>query len=1026
MVVCIGCLKVFTLGGYTQHLQRTQNPPCREIYEKNQRYVPNSTDKADQPLSNHAEQEDDGQTEEHAVPPFAGDFFGTDYQEADFDMDIDIAAGGVAQHGHNAFDDGDAAVGSEGEPDNEYDTDGGSDTEEEIDLEGHWEPEAPPLPADWQEVMAQPESGSDLRSAEGRDRRARAECDLHEGPQFIEKFTFGDAGAPVDPVDVTTTTYQQYSKDMKASTTNPWAPFASQLDWEVARWAKLRGPSSTALTELLKIDGIQDALNLSFKDADSLNKLIDSLPGRPRFRREEVVVAGEAFEVYHRDVLECIKALYGDPEFSPHLVFAPERHYADADKTLRRYTDMHTGKWWWATQKELERSRKGATIIPVIVSSDKTQVTLFGNKTAYPIYMTIGNLPKEIRRKPSRGGHILLGYLPTTRLDHITNKAARRRTLANLFHSCVRRILQPLKKAGIDGHILASGDGVYRRTHPIFATFVGDYPEQLLVTGVKTGQCPKCPIPHDDLGEYAEVGDNAEQPFRDLEAILDALATISDGPTAFVKACAAAGIKPIQHPFWEDLPYVNIYQSITPDILHQLYQGVMKHFISWVTKACGAAEIDARCRRFPPNHHIRLFVKGISSLSRVTGREHAQMCQLLLGLIVDVRLPDRSSTTQLVRVTRAILDFCYLAQYPVHTEKTLDLLEDALRRFHEDKQVFIDLGIRIDFNIPKLHALLHYIRSIQFFGTTDNYNTEYTERLHIDFAKDAYRATNHKDEFPQMTRWLERREKVVRHEKYINWRLAGSPPRPPTDGHVDGPKPHLIMARHPTLKAVPLSRVKADYGAVFFEAAIARFIVQYHQPNLSHAQIEQAAGSVYLRFQSLPVYHKIKFWNPDPFERSDQEGTRDAVHVRPIRQDSRGRNVPARFDTVLVNVGSGIEGVQGLRIAQVRVVFSVPPRAVASLFRIPPPQHLAYVEWFTPFAAVPDHDSGMYKVQRSLRNGERQVSIVPVSQIVRSVHLLPRFGPVVPRDWTSSTVLDRAPAFFVNPFLDRHTYVTFL
>lgn len=33
----------------------------------------------------------------------------------------------------------------------------------------------------------------------------------------------------------------------------PWTPFISEIDWEVARWAKLRGPSSTALTELLKI-----------------------------------------------------------------------------------------------------------------------------------------------------------------------------------------------------------------------------------------------------------------------------------------------------------------------------------------------------------------------------------------------------------------------------------------------------------------------------------------------------------------------------------------------------------------------------------------------------------------------------------------------------------------------------------------------------------------------------------------------------------------------------------------------------
>ncbi|KAI0731511.1 hypothetical protein C8Q72DRAFT_757383, partial [Fomitopsis betulina] len=68
---------------------------------------------------------------------------------------------------------------------------------------------------------------------------------------------------------------------------------------------------------------------------------------------------------------------------------------------------------------------------------------------------------------------------------------------------------------------------------------------------------------------------------------------------------------------------------------------------------------------------------------------------------------------------------------------------------------------------PEMVEVQHYVRAIKSYGTTDNYNTESTERLHIDFAKEAYRATNHKDEFPQMTKWLERREKVMQHADYV-------------------------------------------------------------------------------------------------------------------------------------------------------------------------------------------------------------------------------------------------------------------
>ena len=48
---------------------------------------------------------------------------------------------------------------------------------------------------------------------------------------------------------------------------------------------------------------------------------------------------------------------------------------------------------------------------------------------------------------------------------------------------------------------------------------------------------------------------------------------------------------------------------------------------------------------------------------------------------------------------------------------------------HNNKAVFIDLGIHENFKIPKLHSLIHYASSICLFGTTDNYNTEQTERL---------------------------------------------------------------------------------------------------------------------------------------------------------------------------------------------------------------------------------------------------------------------------------------------------------
>lgn len=96
---------------------------------------------------------------------------------------------------------------------------------------------------------------------------------------------------------------------------------------------------------------MRDALQLSFKNSKELNKLIDSsLPPRPAFQRHELEVDGVKYDLWLRDVVGCIRILYGSPDWSSDLLVAPERHYTDASQTTRVYGDMNTGDWWWRLQ----------------------------------------------------------------------------------------------------------------------------------------------------------------------------------------------------------------------------------------------------------------------------------------------------------------------------------------------------------------------------------------------------------------------------------------------------------------------------------------------------------------------------------------------------------------------------------------------------------------------------------------------------------------------------------------------------
>lgn len=66
------------------------------------------------------------------------------------------------------------------------------------------------------------------------------------------------------------------------------------------------------------------------------------------------MIGGVAYDVYLRNVLDCIRALWRDAEFSPVLMFEPERHYLDENKDVRLFHDMNTGDWWWGVQVWIE------------------------------------------------------------------------------------------------------------------------------------------------------------------------------------------------------------------------------------------------------------------------------------------------------------------------------------------------------------------------------------------------------------------------------------------------------------------------------------------------------------------------------------------------------------------------------------------------------------------------------------------------------------------------------------------------
>jgi hypothetical protein len=91
---------------------------------------------------------------------------------------------------------------------------------------------------------------------------------------------------------------------------------------------------------------------------------------------------------------------------------------------------------------------------------------------------------------------------------------------------------------------------------------------------------------------------------------------------------------------------------------------------------------------------------------------------------------------------------------------------------------------------------------------------------------------------------------------------------------------------------------------------LARFIALANNPALTRVQLEGNLHNIQILFHKVHIWHRIKFLREDPVSRNTT--TADSIHVQPSTTDNRGHSVPCRFDTALVNDGTGGDtGVEG-------------------------------------------------------------------------------------------------------------------
>lgn len=135
--------------------------------------------------------------------------------------------------------------------------------------------------------------------------------------------------------------------DIDPAEDNPYAPFASEVDWRVAQWAVKETVGQSAFDRFLEIPGVShlqihsiihlilfqvvEKLGLSFNNVRGLHKIVDAQPEKAgEWTTSHLSFHDDpstTFTVRHRPVLETIQAIFNNPQLAFYLVLSSSPTY---------------------------------------------------------------------------------------------------------------------------------------------------------------------------------------------------------------------------------------------------------------------------------------------------------------------------------------------------------------------------------------------------------------------------------------------------------------------------------------------------------------------------------------------------------------------------------------------------------------------------------------------------------------------------------------------------------------------------
>ena len=128
--------------------------------------------------------------------------------------------------------------------------------------------------------------------------------------------------------------------------------------------------------------------------------------------------------------------------------------------------------------------------------SDQTHLSnLSDDKKAWPVYLTLGNLPATRRNRPGSFAVLLLTLLPVPpKLTKSSPDHLQRQINSDRLRGVFKLLFEPLQNAALESLNIDCADGTVPRCFPILSMWIADHMENVALHRIKSNVCPKCEV----------------------------------------------------------------------------------------------------------------------------------------------------------------------------------------------------------------------------------------------------------------------------------------------------------------------------------------------------------------------------------------------------------------------------------------------------------------------------------------------------------------------------------------------------